>query len=102
MEPKVFLIGAGPGDPGLITVKGKSCIEEADVVIYDYLAAPALLKYARKDAEIIYVGKKGGAHTKSQTEINQLIALKALENKLFSENPNLNATSVRSSRVSLT
>lgn len=77
MKPKVFLIGAGPGDPGLITVKGKSCIEEADVVIYDYLAAPALLKYARKDAELIYVGKKGGDHTLSQEGINNLIVEKA-------------------------
>jgi uroporphyrinogen III methyltransferase/synthase len=76
-KAKVYLVGAGPGDPGLITVKGKACIEAADVVIYDYLAAPALLNYARKNAEIIYVGKKGGDHTLSQDEINALIAKKA-------------------------
>ncbi len=76
-KAKVYLVGAGPGDPGLITVKGKECIEDAEVIIYDYLAASALLKHARKNAEIIYVGKKGGDHTLSQDEINALIAEKA-------------------------
>ena len=73
----VYLVGAGPGDPGLITVKGRACIEKADVVIYDYLAAPALLAHARQDAETIYVGKKGGDHTLSQDGINRLITEKA-------------------------
>ncbi len=77
MKAKVYLVGAGPGEPGLITVKGKECIEKADVVIYDYLASPALLKHARKEAELIYVGKKGGDHTLSQDEINALIVEKA-------------------------
>jgi uroporphyrinogen III methyltransferase/synthase len=76
-KAKVFLVGAGPGDPGLITVKGKECIETADVIIYDYLAAPALLDYAQKKAEIIYVGKKGGDHTLPQEGINALIVEKA-------------------------
>ena len=52
-EGIVYLIGAGPGDPGLITVKGRELIETADVVVYDYLANPKLLSLARKDAEII-------------------------------------------------
>jgi uroporphyrinogen III methyltransferase/synthase len=73
----VFLIGAGPGDPGLITVKGVECIARADVVVYDYLAAPALLAHAGDDAELIYVGKKGGNHTLSQEGINALIVEKA-------------------------
>lgn len=77
MKAKVYLVGAGPGDPGLITVKGKECIQNADVIIYDYLASPALLKHARKSAELIYVGKKGGDHTLSQDEINALIVEKA-------------------------
>ncbi len=77
MQAKVYLVGAGPGDPGLITVKGRECIQNADVIIYDYLAAPALLKHARKSAELIYVGKKGGDHTLSQDEINALIVEKA-------------------------
>jgi uroporphyrinogen III methyltransferase / synthase len=78
MKGKVYLIGAGPGDPGLITVKGRQCIEKADVIIYDYLAAPALLKFAPQTAEMIYVGKKGGDHTLSQDGINALIVEKAL------------------------
>ncbi len=74
---KVYLVGAGPGDPGLITVKGRECIEHAEVIIYDYLASPALLKYAPATAEQIYVGKKGGNHTLSQDGINALIVEKA-------------------------
>ncbi|MGD9244443.1 MAG: uroporphyrinogen-III C-methyltransferase [Desulfobacterales bacterium] len=77
MKGKVYLVGAGPGDPGLITVKGLECIKNADVLIYDYLASPILLKHAQKHAEILYVGKKGGDHTLSQDEINTLIAEKA-------------------------
>ncbi|MFW6081970.1 MAG: uroporphyrinogen-III C-methyltransferase [Desulfosalsimonas sp.] len=77
MSEKVFLLGAGPGDPGLITEKAASCIAEADVVIYDYLASKQLLKYARPDAELIYVGKKGGDHTLSQEKINALLVEKA-------------------------
>jgi len=76
-KAKVYLVGAGPGDPGLITVKGKECIETAEVIIYDYLAAPALLNHAAENAEVIYVGKKGGDHTLSQDEINALIVEKA-------------------------
>ncbi len=77
MSAKVYLVGAGPGDPGLITVKGKECIQKADVLIYDYLAAPTLLRYANTKAEMIYVGKKGGDHTLSQDGINNLIVEKA-------------------------
>jgi len=77
MKAKVYLVGAGPGDPGLLTVKGQKCIQTADVIIYDYLASPALLKHAPPDAEMIYVGKKGGDHTLSQDGINALIVEKA-------------------------
>lgn len=70
-------MGAGPGDPGLITVKGVECITRADVVVYDYLASPALLAHASPDAEMIYVGKKGGDHTLPQEGINALIVEKA-------------------------
>lgn len=76
-QGKVYLIGAGPGDPGLLTLKAKTCIETADVVVYDYLASPFLLEYAREDADIIYVGKKGGDHTLTQDKINQLLVDKA-------------------------
>jgi uroporphyrinogen III methyltransferase / synthase len=74
---KVFLVGAGPGDPGLITVKGRDCIARADVVVYDYLASPALLADTNPDAEMIYVGKKGGDHTLPQDRINALLVEKA-------------------------
>lgn len=74
---RVFLVGAGPGDPGLLTIKAKECIEKADVLIYDYLANEIFLDYAKKGAELIYVGKKAGAHTKTQEEINSLICEKA-------------------------
>jgi uroporphyrinogen III methyltransferase/synthase len=77
MKAKVYLVGAGPGDPGLITVKGKESIQTADVIIYDYLASPALLRYAPPNAEMIYVGKKGGDHTLSQDGINALIVEKS-------------------------
>ncbi|MDA3832246.1 MAG: uroporphyrinogen-III C-methyltransferase, partial [Spirochaetales bacterium] len=77
IKGKVYLIGAGPGDPGLITVKGLECIGKADVIIYDYLASPMFLQHARKNAEIIYVGKKGGDHTLAQEKISALIVEKA-------------------------
>ncbi len=77
MKNKIYLVGAGPGDTGLLTLKGKACIETADVIVYDYLAAVELLKYARKDAELIYVGKKGGDHTLTQDRINGLLVEKA-------------------------
>jgi uroporphyrinogen III methyltransferase / synthase len=73
----VYLVGAGPGDPGLLTIKGKECLSSADVVIYDYLANPSFLDHAREGAELIYVGKKGGAHTMGQAEINALIVDRA-------------------------
>ncbi|MBI5846221.1 MAG: uroporphyrinogen-III C-methyltransferase [Deltaproteobacteria bacterium] len=76
---KVYLVGAGPGDPGLLTVRGRELLERADVVIYDFLAAPALLRHARPDAQIIYVGKKGGDHTLPQEGINELLVRKARE-----------------------
>jgi uroporphyrinogen III methyltransferase / synthase len=77
----VYLVGAGPGDPGLITVKGRDCIKAADTLIYDYLAAEAFLADARPEAEKIYVGKKGGDHTLPQDEINRLLVTKAREGK---------------------
>ncbi|MFO7986897.1 MAG: uroporphyrinogen-III C-methyltransferase [Desulfatiglandaceae bacterium] len=79
---KVYLVGAGPGDPGLLTVKGKQCLSQADVVIYDYLANPAFLDLAREGAEILYVGKRGGAHTMSQEAINRLIVEYAVSGKM--------------------
>lgn len=79
---KVFLVGAGPGDFGLLTLKGKKCIEKADVLIYDYLADKKLLTLVKEDAEIIYVGKKAGHHTMSQEAISNLLIQKAKEGKI--------------------
>lgn len=79
---KVYLIGAGPGDPGLITVKGLECVKKADVIIYDYLANERLLDHRRPDAELVYVGKQGGRHTLPQGEINKLIIKRASEGKI--------------------
>ncbi|MDP6179033.1 MAG: uroporphyrinogen-III C-methyltransferase, partial [Desulfatiglandales bacterium] len=76
---KVYLVGAGPGDLGLLTIKAKEYLSQADVVIYDYLANPAFLNYADDKAELIYVGKKGGSYTMSQQDINRLIVNKARE-----------------------
>ena len=78
---KVYLIGAGPGDPDLITVKGLECLREADVVVYDRLVHPALLSHARAEVELIYVGKQPGAHAMKQEDINRLLVRKALEGK---------------------
>ena len=78
---KVFLIGAGPGDYKLITVKGLECIQESDVILYDRLASEKLLCFAREDAERIFVGKAPTNHAYSQEEINQLLVQKALEGK---------------------
>jgi uroporphyrinogen III methyltransferase / synthase len=77
----VYLVGAGPGDPGLITVKGLEKIRSADVIVYDYLAGSQLMQEARPDAELIYVGKKGKDHTLEQLDINQLLVSKACEGK---------------------
>jgi uroporphyrinogen III methyltransferase/synthase len=70
---KVYLVGAGPGDPGLLTLKGKACLSRADVIIYDNLANRSFLSYAHEGCQRIYVGKRGGCHTVSQKEINRLI-----------------------------
>jgi len=74
---KVYLVGAGPGDPGLLTIKGKECLEQADVVLYDYLANPALLRHAPDQAERIYVGRRGRGHYQDQAEINRLLIERA-------------------------
>ena len=78
---KVYLVGAGPGDPGLLTVKGLWCIRHADVIIYDYLASNALLNEAKENAELIHAGKRSGYHHMSQEEIQELLLEKAMEGK---------------------
>jgi uroporphyrinogen III methyltransferase/synthase len=70
---KVWLVGAGPGDPGLLTLKGARAIASCDTLVYDYLASSAIVALAPPDCDKIYVGKKAGAHTLSQDEITALI-----------------------------
>ncbi len=78
---KVYLVGAGPGDIGLFTLKGKACVEKADVIIYDYLANANILVFARPETECIFVGKHGGSSIMPQEEINRLMVSKASEGK---------------------
>ncbi len=78
---KVYLIGAGPGEPGLITQKGLECLARADVIIYDRLLDERLLRLASPEAEKIYVGKSAAEHAKEQVEINQMLVVKAREGK---------------------
>jgi uroporphyrinogen III methyltransferase/synthase len=78
---KVYLVGAGPGDLGLVTLRAKECIENADVIVYDHLANQDLLGWAREDVEIVYAGKKATEHTLDQDEINKLIVEKARDGK---------------------
>ncbi|MDI6827126.1 MAG: uroporphyrinogen-III C-methyltransferase, partial [Armatimonadota bacterium] len=78
---KVYLVGAGPGDPGLLTIRGLECIREADVIVYDRLVHSSVLSYVRSDAELIYVGKASGTHTVKQEDINRLLSDRALGGK---------------------
>lgn len=73
IQPKLTLVGAGPGDPDLITLKAIKAIKKADVILYDALANQHLLKYAKKDALKISVGKRKAQHSFKQEDINQLI-----------------------------
>ena len=70
---KVYLIGAGPGDPGLLTLRGKEIIEKADVVVYDRLVSPAILGFCNSKAKMVDVGKMPTHHKVKQSEINKLL-----------------------------
>src|SRR6202045_1828598 len=78
---KVYLVGAGPGDLGLVTLRAKECIGGAEVIVYDQWENPEMLGWARDDAEIIYAGKKAGEHALIQEEINKLLVEKARAGK---------------------
>jgi uroporphyrinogen III methyltransferase/synthase len=81
-QGKVYLVGAGPGDPGLMTVKGLNCLRHADVVIYDRLVDESLLSEVHPEAEKIFVGKADRLHILEQDSINQLLLEKAREGKV--------------------
>lgn len=78
----VYLVGAGPGDPRLITLRALDCISNAEVLVYDRLVNPVILDFAPQGAEKIFVGKRPGLHALPQEEINQLLAEKAMANKI--------------------
>lgn len=74
----VYLVGAGPGDPGLLTLRGAELLKRAEVLVYDYLAAPEIMKFVPESCRRIYVGKQSGNHAKSQDEINRILLEEAL------------------------
>ena len=82
MKGKVYLVGAGPGDYKLLTLKGLECIKEADVIVYDRLANKNYLKEAKPNCQFIYVGKASSHHTLPQEEINRVIVEHAKEGKV--------------------
>ena len=81
MIKKVYLVGAGPGDPDLITLKGRKCIKEADVLVYDRLVSQALLEERKPGCKLIYVGKENRNHVKPQDEINEILYQEAKAGK---------------------
>lgn len=81
-EGRVFLVGAGPGDPGLLTLKGLRALERADVLVYDHLVSSQILDLASPSAERVYAGKEAGAFALPQEEINALLADRAREGKI--------------------
>lgn len=82
MSGKVYLCGAGPGDPELLTLKGRRALKEADVILYDRLSNNELLKHSSSEVELFYVGKKANKHHYTQSEINKLLLKKAKEGKI--------------------
>ena len=83
MNGKVYIVGAGPGDIGLLTVKGLWCLRKADVVVYDFHLNAQVLNYINHDAEFIYAGKRGGQHDMTQDKINETLVNKAKEGKVI-------------------
>ena len=83
MNGKVYIVGAGPGDIGLLTVKGLKCLRKAEVVVYDFHLNAQVLNYINHDAEFIYAGKRGGQHTLTQEQINQILVEKAKEGRII-------------------
>jgi uroporphyrin-III C-methyltransferase len=81
---KVYLIGAGPGDPKLLTIRAAEALAESDIIIYDHLVNPEVLVHARRDSELIYAGKRAGEPSISQGEINRTLVARARAGKILS------------------
>jgi uroporphyrin-III C-methyltransferase len=79
---KVYLIGAGPGDPKLLTIRAAEAIGASDAIVYDYLVNPEVLAHSRRDAELIYAGKRAGEPSISQVQINRLLIERAVEGQV--------------------
>ncbi len=79
---KVYIVGAGPGDIGLLTIKGMKCLRKSEVVVYDFHLNAQILNYIDHNAEFIYAGKRGGHHAMTQDEINQVLIEKAKQGKI--------------------
>lgn len=79
MAGQVILVGAGPGSPGLLTIQGRQEVEQADCIVYDRLASPEILAFAKEECEMIYVGKENHHHTMNQEDINELLVKKSME-----------------------
>jgi uroporphyrin-III C-methyltransferase len=79
---KIFLVGAGPGDPKLLTIRAAEVIAASDVILYDYLVNPEVLAHARGNVELIYAGKRAGEPSISQAQINRLLIERAVEGKI--------------------
>ncbi len=82
MTGKVYIVGAGPGDTGLLTIKGLKALQLSDVVVYDFHINAQILNYLKNEAEFIYAGKRGGHHEMTQEEINRILVEKAKEGKI--------------------
>lgn len=80
-QGKVYLVGAGPGDPALLTLRGRDVIAKAQVLVYDHLVDPGVLRWAPPDAETVYVGKQAGQHSLPQEQINELLLARAQAGK---------------------
>ena len=78
---EIILVGAGPGDAGLLTLRGLQAVQKADVVFYDHLVTPEIRELVRRDAEMICVGKRAGEHSVPQHETNQMLVDAAREGK---------------------